>query len=191
MSKTLRLIVLSIVAVVCQTNLAGYLRVADVAPDMMIAFLVSITSFCGPYAGFCAGSLMAMLYDANVGYALAINLVLYTFIGWAAPMLRNSMNNLLKKMKHKSYLEIMLISLFLTLIHELVCIGYLFLIGAEQSAVTVLRALMCAGYSALITIPINPVVKKILTWHPVLKKKKADLADEDVEKTKRQGHIGG
>lgn len=177
---------MAILAVICQTNLAGYLRAADVAPDLMIAFLVSITSYAGPYSGFCVGSLMAMLYDANVGYALAINLVLYTFIGWAAPMLRMSMNNRLRKIKHKSYLEIMLICLFLTLVHEVVCVGYLFLIGAEQSLVTVVRAVMCAGYSALMTIPINPLTKKIMTWHPVQKKKKkADLADDDVTEPKR------
>lgn len=50
-----------------------------------------------------------MLYDASVGYVLAINLVCYTFIGWASPMLRRAMNVKLRKVKHKSYLELMLI----------------------------------------------------------------------------------
>ena len=60
----------------------------DVTPDMMIAFLVALTRQCGSYGGFCMGSVMAMFYDASVGYALAINLVGYTFIGWLAPILR-------------------------------------------------------------------------------------------------------
>lgn len=185
MSKTLRLIVLAIIAVVCQTTLTGYIRVANVAPDLMIAFLVAITSYAGPYSGFCTGSLMAMLYDANVGYALALNLVLYTFIGWAAPMMRGGLNARLAKLKHKSYLEIMIICLVLTLAHEVICVGYQFLIGAEQSVVTVLRALICAGYSALLTIPLNPIVRWIMTWHPMPKKKKTDLVDEDATQPKR------
>lgn len=51
-------------------------------------------------------------------------------------MLRSAMNKKLSKVKHKSYLELMLICFFLTLMREIVYIGYLFLIGAEQSVVT-------------------------------------------------------
>ena len=127
MSRAIRIVVTVFLACICQTDLAKYIRIAGIAPDMLTVFLVLLTGYTGAYGGFCAGSLLAMLYDASVGYVLAINLVCYAFIGWAAPMLRSAMNKKLSKVKHKSYLELMLICFFLTLMREIVYIGYLFL----------------------------------------------------------------
>ena len=98
MSKVLKLCFVAILACVCQTNLSQVLRIAGVAPDLLIVFLVLLTSYTGAYGGFCTGALTAMLYDASVGYVLAINLVAYTFIGWAAPMLRGFLNTKLRKL---------------------------------------------------------------------------------------------
>lgn len=153
MSRALRIVAVAFVACICQTNLVGYIRIAGVAPDMLIVFLVLLTGYTGAYGGFCTGSLMAMLYDASVGYVLAINLVAYTFIGWAAPMLRHALNQKLRKIKHKSVMEMMLICFFLTLVREILYVGYLFLIGSEQSFVTVARMFLCAAYSALMILP--------------------------------------
>ena len=115
MSRVLKLVFVAIFACVFQTNLSQYMRIASIAPDMLCVFLVLLTSYTGAYGGFCVGSVMAMLYDASVGYVLAVNLVGYTFIGWAAPMLRVFLNAKLKKLKHKSYLVMMIICFFLTL----------------------------------------------------------------------------
>lgn len=131
MSRAIRIVVTVFLACICQTDLVKYIRIAGIAPDMLTVFLVLLTGYTGAYGGFCAGSLLAMLYDASVGYVLAINLVCYAFIGWAAPMLRSAMNKKLSKVKHKSYLELMLICFFLTLMREIVYIGYLFLIGCR------------------------------------------------------------
>lgn len=179
MSKSLRLVLSAMVACICQTNFAGYLRIAGVAPDMMIAFLVAITTYCGAYGGFCVGAVMAMFYDASVGYVLAINLVGYTAIGWAAPLLRGALDAKLKKLKHKSYLEMLLICFFLTMLREVLYIGYLFLIGAEQSLVTLMRALLCSGYSALMVLPVSLIMRPIMNWHPRFQKKSADLREEE------------
>lgn len=109
MSRALRIVITAFVACICQTNLVRYIRIAGVAPDMLIVFLVLLTGYTGAYGGFCAGAVMAMLYDASVGYVLAINLVAYTFIGWAAPLLRRALDLKLRKFRHKSVLERMLI----------------------------------------------------------------------------------
>ena len=92
MSRAIRIVVTVFLACICQTDLVKYIRIAGIAPDMLTVFLVLLTGYTGAYGGFCAGSLLAMLYDASVGYVLAINLVCYAFIGWAAPMLRSAMN---------------------------------------------------------------------------------------------------
>ena len=146
MSKALRLLLVAVIACVLQTTLVGYIRIAGVAPDLMIVALVLLTSYTGPYGGFCTGSVMALLYDASVGYVLAINLIGYTFIGYLAPLMRKVLDDRMKKLKHKSDLVMTIICFFLTLVREVLYIGYLFLIGSEQSMVTLMRALLCAGY---------------------------------------------
>jgi len=176
-SRTLKLLVAAILACICQTNLVQYIRIAGVAPDMLIVFLVLLTSYTGPYGGFCTGCVLAMLYDASVGYALAINLVAYPFIGWASPMIRHFMyqKKLMKIMKHKSFLVMMLICFGMTLIREILYIGYLFLIGSEQSFITLIRALLCSGYSALMIIPDFFILNRIMRWHLPRSKNKPDF----------------
>jgi len=182
-SRTLKLSLIAVLACVCQTNLSQYIRIAGVAPDLIIVFLVLITSYTGAYGGFCTGALTAMLYDASVGYVLAINLVGYTFIGWAAPMIRIGLNRKLKKLKHKSYLVMMLICFFLTLIREILYIGYLFLIGSEQSLITLVRALLCCGYSALMILPMSWFVHRIMRMKLRIKRKGDDFSDESATET--------
>lgn len=178
MSMTIKLIAAAIAACVCQTNLVGYIRIAGVAPDMLIVFLVLLTSYTGAYGGFCTGALISLLYDASVGYVLAINMVAYTFIGWAAPMLRSFLNRKLRKMKHKSYLVMMLICFFLTLMREVLYIGYLFLIGSEQSMITLVRAILCCSYSALMILPTSILVRRIMRIRLNLRRRGTDLKDE-------------
>ncbi|MBQ7887792.1 MAG: rod shape-determining protein MreD [Clostridia bacterium] len=178
MSMLIKLCLSAILACVCQTNLSQYIRIAGVAPDMLIVILVALTSYTGAYGGFCTGALTAMLYDASVGYVLAINMVAYTFIGWAAPMLRGFLNRKLKKLKHKSVLVMMLICFFLTLMREVLYIGYLFLIGSEQSLITLVRALLCSGYSALMILPGSYLVSKVMRWRLPTKKKHSDLNEK-------------
>jgi len=177
-SRALRLLLVAILTCVAQTTLAGYFRIAGVAPDLMIIALVLLTSYTGSYGGFCTGSVMALLYDASVGYVLAVNLVSYTFIGYIAPVLRKYLDEKLKILKHKSNLVMMLICFFLVLCREVVYIGYLFLIGSEQSMVTVLRAILCASYSALLITPGVFLLKPVMTGHP-RRRKKSDLIEEE------------
>ena len=178
MSMLLKLCASAILACVCQTNLSQYIRIAGVAPDLLIVVLVTLTSYTGAYGGFCTGALTAMLYDASVGYVLAINMVAYTFIGWAAPMLRVFLNRKLKKLKHKSVLVMMLICFFLTLMREVLYIGYLFLIGSEQSLITLVRAMLCSGYSALMILPSTYLMSKFMRWRLPMKKKHSDLNEK-------------
>lgn len=186
MSRAIRIVITVILACICQTDLVKYIRIAGVAPDMMTVFLVLLTGYTGAYGGFCAGSVMAMLYDASVGYVLAINLVSYTFIGWAAPMLRQAMNNTLHRIKHKSYFELIVICFFLVLVKEMIYIGYLFLIGAEQSIVTILRALLCSTYSAVMILPCSLIQNKIMSIHIMKKKKNEDLVGDSEEANRKR-----
>jgi len=178
MALTIKLIISAVVACVCQTTLVEHIRIAGVAPDLLIVFLVLLTSYTGAYGGFCTGALLSMLYDASVGYVLAINMVAYTFIGWAAPMMRAVLNKKLKKLKHKSYLVMMLICFFLTMMREILYIGYLFLIGSEQSMVTFVRAMLCCAYSAFMVLPISFLVRRIMRIQFTFRRKHSDFKEE-------------
>lgn len=178
MSRAIKLALLPIVACIFQTNLARLFRFAGVAPDMIIVFLVVLTSYTGAYGGLCLGALTAMFYDASVGYVLAINLVAYTLIGWSSVMMRGFLDEKLQKLKHKSVLVMMLICFSLTLMREILYIGYLFLIGSDQSVITLLRALICAAYSALLVIPGSLLLRKFMNWRPFKRRTKEDLVDE-------------
>lgn len=187
MSKTLRLLLIAVVGCVLQTNLSGYIKIAGVVPDFMIAMLVAITTYCGGYGGFCTGSIMAMLYDASVGYVFAINLFAYTFIGCVAPHMRRFFGRVLHRLKHKSYLEMLLIAFLLTMAREVLYIGYLFLIGAEQSMVTLLRLLLCSAYTSLMIFPCSLLARRLMNWHPrkILRKKHDDLVQNAATETNR------
>lgn len=178
MSRALRVALTAFAACVLQTNLAQYIRIAGVAPDLLIVFLVLLTGYTGAYGGFCAGSAMALLYDASVGYVLAVNLVAYPFIGWCAPFMRRALDQKLRKVKHKSYLELMLICFGLTLAREVLYVGYLFLIGSEQSVVTLLRMILCAAYSAVLVLPGSLVLRFIMTRHLRRRRQESDLTED-------------
>lgn len=179
MSRALRLMLVAFLACILQTNLASYIRFAGVAPDFLIVVLVLLTSYTGSYGGFCTGSVMALLYDASVGYVLAINLIGYTFIGYIAPMMRKVLDEKMRKLRHKSNLVMTVICFALTLMREVLYIGYLFLIGSEQSMITIVRAFLCAGYSALLITPGAYLLKPLMTKHIVMKKKSQDLVEEE------------
>ena len=178
MSRALRLMLVAVIACVLQTNFVGYIRLAGVAPDLMIVALVLLTSYTGSYGGFCTGSVMALFYDASVGYVLAINLIAYAFVGYFAPLMRKVLDEKMRKIKHKSDLVMTLICFFLTLVREVLYIGYLFLIGSEQSMMTIVRALLCAGYTALLIAPgdflLRPLMKKKISF-----RKKSDFVEEE------------
>ena len=79
----------------------------------------------------------------------------------------------------------MLICFFLTLMREILYIGYLFLIGSEQSMITVVRALLCAGYSALLITPGFFLMKPLMRVKVIPgRKKKHDLVDDETKTDK-------
>lgn len=178
MSKALRLFALAILGCVLQTNAAGYIQIADVAPDLMIAIIVALTSFCSMSGCFCTSALMIMFYDASVGYVMALNPIMYILIALAAAGLRAFFDTRMKKWKHKSFLIIVMITFALVLFREIAYICYLYLIGAEMDITTAVRMFLCAGYSALLSVPCIYLIRFVMNWHPLPRRKRIQI-DED------------
>lgn len=173
MSKALRLFILAIIGCILQTNAAKYIQFADVTPDLMIAIIVALTSFSSMSGCFCTAALMIMFYDASVGYVMALNPIMYILIALAASGLRTILDARLSKWKHKSHLIIALICFALALCREIAYICYLFLIGAEMGVVTILRMFLCAGYTALLSMPSIYLIRFVVGWHPLRRKRTA------------------
>lgn len=180
MSKALRLFAIAIIGCTLQTVLAQHIQIANVTPDIMIALIIALTSFCSASGCFCTAALMIMFYDASVGYVMALNPIAYILIALAASTLRMVFNAKLSKWKHKSVLIIMLICFFLTLCREVAYAAYLFLIGADLGLMTIIRMMLCAGYTTLMTIPCIYLLRRIMNWHPIKRKKKyqPDLGED-------------
>ena len=64
------------------------------------------------------------------------------------------------------------------MMREVLYIGYLFLIGSEQSIVTLLRAILCCAYSAFMILPTSLLVRKIMQIRFNLRKKHSDFKEE-------------
>jgi len=182
LSKAIRLFALSIIGCVLQTNVAHHIQFAGVTPDLLIALIAALTSFTSMSGCFCTAALMIMFYDASVGYVMALNPVAYAIVAVAASWLRSVMDLRLKKLKHKSFLIIVLICFMLVLGREAAYIAYLYLIGAEMGFMTVVRMILCAGYTALLSIPCIFLIRAVLNWHPMKPQRtmQNDIDDESV-----------
>lgn len=181
MSKSLRLLAAAVFAVVLQTTCAQYFRVLGIAPDLILVLLVAATDYCGAYGGYCLGAVSSLLYDASVGYVLAVNIVTYTLIGLVAPLMRGFMDRLTRKLKHKSYFELSVICFTMTAVREIVYIGYLFIIGSEQSVTTLVRMLLACVYGAAAVLPGAYLLRKWMAWSPRFlraRERGGDLKDE-------------
>lgn len=178
MSKAIRLFAIAVIGCVLQTNLVQYIQFADIAPDIMIALLVVLTSHCGFSGCLSTAALMIMFYDASVGYVMALNPVSYILIALGALAMRVFFNAKLVKWKHKSFLIIMVICFILTLFREAVYAVYLFLIGSQWSMMTLIRLILSSFYTTATTIPCIYLVRGILNWHP-FRKKNTETPDID------------
>ncbi len=152
MTRALKILALVLLACLLQTNLARAVRVMGVAPDFMIAMLAALAWHLGTYGGFCAGALMGLLYDASVGYVLALNLVSYTGAGYFCPFIRQRFSGARKQWTRR--LLLLLGTAFgMTMAKEIIDVGYLFLIGAEVGLSSIVRAVLCASLTAAASLP--------------------------------------
>ena len=158
----LKLIVVIFAACLVQTNLSDLLRVSGVAPDFMIAALASLGQYCGWMGGLSCGALMSMLYDSAVGYALALDLIFYSVLGYFSPLMFAGLERHMVHSSRLPHLPVMALAFFMTAIREIADIGYLFLIGAEQGLVTLVRAVIACILTAAITLPVNIIITRFI-----------------------------
>ncbi len=177
MTRALKLFFLCVLVCVIQTEVVKYIRVFTIAPDCMILFLALLTDDFGTFGGFVAGSLVGLFYDSTIGYVPAVNLVVYTFIGYISAAIRGGLDNAFRKIKHKRFLEFMIITFSMTVVREIIYIGYLFLVGAEQGTVTFFRMFVCVIYTTILVVPVAVVVD--LYKNSKLRRKK--MREKDAE----------
>ena len=154
MTKFLKICLVVFLSVLCQTNLSGYLRFDSIAPDLMIAALVALTDFQTSYGGICCGMVVGMLYDSTVGYVVALDLIAYTAIGYFTPLLRKFLSDRIPPFALQKPAVMGILCFIMTMLREFFDLGYLFLIGAEQSLVSLRRMLICCVITTILLIPV-------------------------------------
>ena len=164
MSKVIKTLLVIYLACLFQTNVVKYLAVFQVAPDFMIATLVALCAYQEVYGGICSGMLMGMLYDSTLGYVLALNLIAYSLIGYAAPKMRTFMEQKTRLFPGRGMLLLCVICLLLTAAREMLYLGYLFLIGGELGASSLVRFTISCLLTTLWLVPISLFLRVL--FHP-------------------------
>ena len=166
MTRVLKILLCLILVCTLQTTLVRFIAINRISPDLIVCWLVVMSETYGPFGGFCSGAVASMLYDANVGYIMAVNLVVGTAIGYFCTLLVPYFRKVFRKSKIASWLAMMLTAFISCIIKDIVNIGYLFLIGStlldlENLPVTLLRLAVSSLYSVMMILPLGLLRRRI------------------------------
>ena len=162
MTRALKILAVVIAAVLCQTNLSALVRLQSIAPDFMIAALVALAFHYGTYGGFCAGAVMGLLYDSAVGYVLALNIIIYTFIGYAAPAGKALLQGKVPVRRRRKWLEALILGFIL---NYAAYFAEIYRGGIESMPVGQYEAAEVLGYTkaqTFLRIILPQVIKRIM-----------------------------
>jgi cell shape-determining protein MreD len=166
LTRVLKILLCLILVCTLQTTLVRFIAINRISPDLIVCWLVVMSETYGPFGGFCSGAVASMLYDANVGYIMAVNLVVGTAIGYFCTLLVPYFRKVFRKSKIASWLAMMLTAFISCIIKDIVNIGYLFLIGStlldlENLPVTLLRLAVSSLYSVMMILPLGLLRRRI------------------------------
>ena len=172
MKRALRMALVVFVFYLLQTSVFTSLRIDTIQPYLMAVMLACLTTYTGQYGAFCAGAVSGLLIDTFVGHVMALYIVLYPLMGVAAAQLRFVLDrfarNLFKKRfrSGRRFAEAMVICLVIVFFREAIFLTYMFLNGVDVTYLHALRVLTCMIYSAILVIPGDWLVKRLLYGKP-------------------------
>lgn len=183
MKRTLRMALTVFVFYILQTSVFTTLRIPVTQPDVMAVMLACLTMYTGHYGGFCAGAFTGILMDTFVGQVMALYIVLYPLMGISAVQIRVILENIRERIfkdhfrKSAHWAETVVVCLVIVLFREFIFVIYMFLNGVEVTYMHVLRILTCAAYSAVLTVPGDWLVRRLLYGKPGAR----EAADESAQ----------
>lgn len=150
------------------TSVFTTLRLSVTQPDMLAVMLACISCYTGTFGGFCAGAVSGILLDAMVGNVMGLYIVLYPLMGYGAAKMRSALNVLARKLFRKRLkawrrlIVSMVICLLIVALRETIFVTYMFLNGVELGFSHVLRVLTCMFYSAVMILPSDWLIRRLL-----------------------------
>ena len=172
MKRTLKMALMVLVFYILQTSVFTTLRVSMIQPDLMAVMLACLTVYTGYYGGFCAGAMAGILMDTFVGHVMALQIVLYTLMGIGGVQIRVILENIREHFfkdrfrKHAHWVETVIVCLIIVIVREGTFLMYMFLNGVDVTYIHFLRIATCAVYSAVLTIPGDWMVRRLLYGKP-------------------------
>lgn len=172
MKRALRMALLVFVFYILQTSVFTSLRISTIQPDVMSVMLVCLTVYTGHYGAFCAGAFTGILMDTFVGQVTALYVVLYPIMAIGAVRSRMLLERIRMRMfkgrflKSARRIETMIVCLIIVAFREGIFATYMFLNGVDLMYTHALRIIGCAVYSAILTIPGDWLVRRLLYGKP-------------------------
>jgi rod shape-determining protein MreD len=168
MKRALRMALTVLVFYVLQTSVFTSLRVSVIQPDMMAVLLACLSAYTGTYGTFCAGAVSGLLLDTFVGHVMGLYVVLYPLMGYVCAKIRGRTNRMVEVLFRRHWkagrhlIVHMLICLLIVAFRETIFVTYMFLNGVDVTYLHVFRIVACMLASALMTIPADWLVRRLL-----------------------------
>ena len=160
MRKTLRMLLIVLMAYFLQTIVVVRLSFLSVKPDVLAVTLVILAMLENDtFIGFCLGAATALLLDAMVGSMDYLYLVLYPLMGYAAAKL---VNLLYANWPGAKLFYASALSAFCILLFEAVVLTYIYLTGSDLTLSLFGLSLRSIVYSAVLAFPFQFVVRYAL-----------------------------
>jgi len=171
MPKTLRVLLLILIAYLLQTVFAPRFTMLPIQPDILLAVLVWLTADGDRYLGFCVGAMMGLIMDAMVGILPFLYLLAYPIMGYASARLTPAITRRLPlpKGKRRKLLEYLCryVPLFTAVamasLYEFALMVYRYLNGVDMTLAVFGRMAAYVFYSTVAAFLCRYLVRFVMT----------------------------
>ena len=172
MPKTLRLLLLILIAYILQTAIMPRFTMLRMQPDILLAVLVWLCADGERYTGFCAGAVMGLIMDAMVGLLPFLYLLAYPIMGYASARLTPAIARMLPLSKgrrrrfpvERLYRYVPLISaMLMALLYEFALMVYRYLSGVDVTLFIFTRMMISVLYTTIAAFFARFLVRFVMT----------------------------
>ena len=171
MPKTLRILLLILIAYILQTVILPRVAMLRIQPDALLAVLVWLTADGERYNGFCVGAVMGLIMDAMVGVLPFLYLLAYPIMGYAAARLTPAITRRLpmpkgrrRNLQEYLYRYVPLITAAaMALLYESALLVYRYLNGVDVTLAILARMMAYTMYTTIAAFLGRFLVRFVMT----------------------------
>jgi len=157
-------------AYLLQVCVVPYLKIADVAPNMLVAVIAIYVVVGGKLAAFCAGAVLGILMETMVSALPLIHVIMYPVLALLGGQFFADWSIKQRAVKYEAkkgpqmipLLRTILCAALLSFLAEVVMVFYLVLSGAGLTIGHLLKALLAVLYTCVATLAFYLPIRKAL-----------------------------